>query len=235
MSSFSSVPLVSMICLSAVKKKKKIRDYTRFKKEQQADKNDETFYRMSSNWGSISPLRAERQVSWLARRSPFLWSDGPTVSAMTKGFVRRGPGFPPGTASADRPARSCRTGHRHLTSCCCTDRWQRVHIFFIVKYTLRESIKTNYLHELTLIDSAPGVMSPSRWLNRSSEWPGLPWNMLAEAPATWTHSSKVLCTDTRTELMMKRHREDKCFSCLVIIWHPPSHTTLSCKTSNIYT
>lgn len=49
MSSFSSVPLVSMICLSAVKKKKKIRDYTRFKKEQQADKNDETFYRMSSN------------------------------------------------------------------------------------------------------------------------------------------------------------------------------------------
>lgn len=69
-------------------------------------------YRMLSSWGSISPLSAERQVSWLAKRSPFLWSEGPTASAITRVFVRRGPGFPPGTTSADRPARSCRTAHR---------------------------------------------------------------------------------------------------------------------------
>lgn len=36
-------------------------------------------------------------------------------------------------------------------------------------------IQTNYMvSELTLTDSAPGVMSPNRWLNKSSEWPGLP-------------------------------------------------------------
>lgn len=54
--------------------------------------------------------------------------------------------------------------------------------------------------ELTLTDSAPGVMSLSRWLNRSSEWLEFPWRMLAVVPATWSHSSKVLYTETRTEL-----------------------------------
>lgn len=43
-------------------------------------------------------------------------------------------------------------------------------------------------------------MSLSRWLNRISEWFGLPWSMLVEAPATWSHSSKVLYTETLTEL-----------------------------------
>lgn len=99
MSFFRSVPLVCMMRLRTGKRKKEetaqslwaVQNLTR-----------------SLLWigGSSWPFRADRQVSWLETGSPFLWSDAPTGSAMTSCFVLRGPGFPPGTTSADSPARS---------------------------------------------------------------------------------------------------------------------------------
>lgn len=70
-----------------------------------------------------------------------------------------------------------------------------------LQHSNQKCIQTNsIISGQTLTDSAPGVMSLSKWLNRISEWFGLPWSMLVEAPATWSHSSKVLYTETLTEL-----------------------------------